>query len=178
VYLEIYNSRIEDLYFTTVVADSLESAQVVAKADIEGAGSSITFELSLDGQIVQTATAKVADGHAEATIHVEKPHLWYPATYGAQPLYQLKAILHQDDAELDTVSKKVGIRKARLVQRDLKDAPGKSFFFEINNIPVFCGGSNWIPADNFLPRITEEKYRSWLKLVRDGNQIMLRCVYI
>ncbi|KAL1968698.1 hypothetical protein VTN77DRAFT_1524 [Rasamsonia byssochlamydoides] len=174
VYLEIYSSRIEDLYFTTKVADSLDSAQIVAKADVEGTGSSVTFELSLDGQTVQTAAAEVADGHAETVLHVEKPQLWYPATYGKQPLYQLKATLHQDGRELDVLSKRLGIRKAVLVQRAVKDAPGSSFFFEINNIPVFCGGSNWIPADCFIPRITKERYRSWLKLVRDGNQIMMR----
>lgn len=174
----MYSSRIEDLYFTTQVADSLDSAQIVAKADIEGTASSVTFELSLGGQVVQTGTAGVVNRHAETVLHVEKPQLWYPATYGKQPLYQLKATLHQDGVELDTMSKSLGIRKAVLVQRGLKDAPGTSFFFEINNIPVFCGGSNWIPADSFIPRITAERYRSWLKLVRDGNQIMVRCVCI
>lgn len=35
-------------------------------------------------------------------------------------------------------------------------------------------GSNWIPADNFLTQITAERYRSWLTLLRDGNQNMVR----
>lgn len=35
-------------------------------------------------------------------------------------------------------------------------------------------GSNWIPADNILTNITNEKYRSWLTLLRDGNQNMVR----
>ncbi|KAG6871040.1 hypothetical protein C0993_003868, partial [Termitomyces sp. T159_Od127] len=34
--------------------------------------------------------------------------------------------------------------------------------------------SNWIPADNFLTTITEQRYRAWLGLLRDGNQNMVR----
>jgi beta-mannosidase len=174
VSLEIYTSRIEDLHFTTKVAESLESAQVIAKADVEGPGSSVTFDLSLDGHTVKQISVKVSGGHAEATLDVPRPELWYPASYGKQPLYHLKATLFQDNLDLDVVTKRLGIRKAAVVQRALKDAPGTSFFFEINNIPIFCGGSNWIPADNFIPRISKERYYNWLKLVRDGNQVMVR----
>jgi beta-mannosidase len=176
IYLEVYKSRIDDLHFTTKVADSLETAEIAATADLEGAlfGSSVTFELSLNGSVVDIQTAKVVESRAQMTFDLHKPELWYPANYGKQPLYQLRATLHLDDIELDSVAKKLGIRKALVVQRELKDAPGTSFFFEINNIPIFCGGSNWIPADNFIPRISKDRYRSWLKLVLDGNQVMVR----
>ncbi|KAJ7688246.1 glycoside hydrolase superfamily [Mycena rosella] len=36
------------------------------------------------------------------------------------------------------------------------------------------GGSNWVPADNFLTTIAPERYRAWLTLLRDGNQNMVR----
>ena len=35
-------------------------------------------------------------------------------------------------------------------------------------------GSNWIPADSFLSTVTEDRYRSWLQLLKDGNQNMVR----
>jgi len=35
-------------------------------------------------------------------------------------------------------------------------------------------GSNWIPADNYLTEVTEERYRAWLQLMVDGNQNMVR----
>ncbi|KAG6880888.1 hypothetical protein C0993_003851, partial [Termitomyces sp. T159_Od127] len=34
--------------------------------------------------------------------------------------------------------------------------------------------SNWIPADNFLTTVTEQRYRAWLSLLRNGNQNMVR----
>jgi beta-mannosidase len=73
---------------------------------------------------------------------------------------------------LDEVVKKTGIRRAELVQD--KDEIGESFYFRVNGVDVFAGGSNWIPADNFLPRITEQKYRDWLQLAVEGGQNMVR----
>jgi beta-mannosidase len=35
-------------------------------------------------------------------------------------------------------------------------------------------GSNWIPADNYLTEVTEERYWDWLQLMVDGNQNMIR----
>ena len=153
---------------------SLQTAKLVAKAEVEGDSSALRFELSLEANLVSTEEVKVADGLATATFHVENPELWYPASYGKQPLYTLTATLVSGDIVLDVKSKRIGIRSARVVQKKLKDAPGTTFYFEINNIPVFCGGSGWIPADNFIPRITSEKYRDWIKLAVEGNQIMIR----
>lgn len=80
--------------------------------------------------------------------------------------------ISKDSQKLDAKTKKTGFRKSELVQNG--DSHGKSFFFRINNVDIFCGGSCWIPADSFLPRITAAKYREWLKLIIEGNQIMAR----
>lgn len=171
--LEIYESRIADLYAAITVADSLKSAKVVAHAQVEGRASRVRFELALEGDKVAAETVDVTSA-ATATFNVDNPALWYPVRYGKQPLYTLSATLLDDDTEVHAVSKKIGIRKVELAQRPLKDQPGKSFFFEVNNIPIFAGGSDWIPADNFIPRISKERYHDWVKLVADGNQFMIR----
>lgn len=174
--LEVYTFRIADLYFTTEVDKSLKSAEVVAKADVEGEdeGSEVRFEISVNGKAVGSETVRVQEGYATATFRTQDPELWYPATYGKQPLYLLTANLISGDKVYDKASKRFGLRRAQLIQRKLDDAPGTTFFFEINNIPIFCGGSNWIPADNFIPRIKPQRYRDWVKLIVDGNQVMVR----
>ncbi|RYP29610.1 hypothetical protein DL767_006662 [Monosporascus sp. MG133] len=169
--LEVYESRITDLWADIDVAKSLESATVTVHAPTEGAASKVRFDISLGGSSV---SSEVVDAGSSATFTVSNPELWYPTRYGKQPLYTIKATLEDDGKEVDTKSKKVGLRRAELIQRPLKDQPGTSFFFEVNNIPIFCGGSDWIPADNFIPRITKEKYYDWVKLVADGNQFMIR----
>jgi beta-mannosidase len=134
----------------------------------------VKFDITLDGKEVASKTVKVTKAHATHKFEFEDPALWYPAPYGKQPLYTITATLLEGKSELSSQSKKFGLRRAELIQRPLTDQPGTSFFFEINNLPIFCGGSDWIPADNFIPRISKEKYYDWIKLLKDGNQFMIR----
>jgi beta-mannosidase len=86
-----------------------------------------------------------------------------------------KATLESASGSLATASKRIGLRRIELVQRPLKDnKPGTSFFFRINGTSVFSCGADWIPADSFLPRITKEKFRSWVKFAARGNHNMIR----
>ncbi|KAL1958971.1 hypothetical protein VTO42DRAFT_3524 [Malbranchea cinnamomea] len=174
--LEIYSARISDLYFRTKVDKSLKHAELTATVEVEGdaEAGTVEFRIALDGEEKGKATAKVDRGIATVTFHVPDPQLWYPARYGRQPLYELMATLSVNGIDLDSSIKRLGLRRAELVQKNLNDAPGTTFFFEVNNIPIFCGGSNWIPADNFIPRISRERYRKWIKLIADGNQVMVR----
>ena len=179
IYIEVYESRIIDLHFSTKVDESLESATVVAKVDFEGQADYVKFDLSINGELVALCVEASGSSHTvEAVLRTEKPKLWYPRRYGKQPLYALTATLlakrNGINVVFDTISKRFGLRRARVVQRALDDAPGTTFMFEINNIPIFCGGSNWIPAHNFQTLLDPQKYRDWVRLAADGNQIMLR----
>lgn len=174
VYLETFTSRIDELYFTVDVPESLATATITATAEVVGPATDIIFTLlDSNGATVELAKVPVENGKATTTIVVETPKLWYPHGYGEQPLYKLTALL---GGELDETSKVLGLRRALVQQKPLTDAEGTSFFFEINNIPIWAGGSNWIPADSFLNRVDDAKYRRWLELVRDGNQVMIRYV--
>ncbi|KND91059.1 Beta-mannosidase B [Tolypocladium ophioglossoides CBS 100239] len=172
--LEVYDSRVTDLYVHVDVDSSLNSAEVVAHASTEGKASKVRFDISLGSMSIASETVHVTHDNAAAAFKVQNPELWYPIRYGKQPLYTVKATLLDGGEEADSLSKKIGLRKAELVQRRLTDQPGMSFFFRINNIPVFCGGSNWIPADNFIPRISRERYYDWVRLIAEGNQFMIR----
>lgn len=174
--LEVYHSRIADLYFTTEVDKSLKSAEVIAKAEVEGGGDGdeMLFEVSLDAKVIGAERVTVEKCFATATFKSQNPKLWYPHTYGEQPLYVLSATLSRKKTFLDTASKRFGLRRAEVIQRKLDDATGTTFLFEINNIPIFCGGSNWIPADSFTQSIGRKRYRDWVKMAVDGNHVMLR----
>lgn len=172
--LEIISSRISDLYFVASVDKSLETAQLAAKAETEGAATEVKFVISLNGEEVDSKVVQASEGLATHTFDIKEPKLWYPKSYGEQPLYTLTATLSHSEIVIHTESKKFGLRRAELIQQPLIDQPGTSFFFQINNTPIFCGGSDWIPADNFIPRISKEKYHDWVKLVADGNQFMIR----
>ncbi|KAL8874103.1 MAG: hypothetical protein Q9174_000507 [Haloplaca sp. 1 TL-2023] len=174
VYLEVYTSRIADLYFETKVERSLEAADISVACEIEGEASRVRFDISLKDKGLVSAMVEVVDGRASATFKTRRPELWYPARYGRQPLYSLEATLFVEDNICDWKTKRLGIRRAEVVQRGLEGEPGTTFFFQINNIPIFCGGSNWIPADMLIPRIGPSRYRAWIRLAAEGNQSMIR----
>lgn len=173
----MYHARISDLFIFDIKLDeNLKSAKVAVIAEVEGSTRDVRFRIyDSPTNVIMDKTVKIANENAYVDFTIKDPELWYPAGYGNQPLYSVVATLtDRNNVKLDSKEKDFGIRRAELIQRPLKDQPGTSFFFRINNIPIFCGGSNWIPADNFLPRIPPYKYRDWVKLVADGNQRMIR----
>ncbi|KAJ3580342.1 hypothetical protein NPX13_g220 [Xylaria arbuscula] len=144
------------------------SGRIIVKVS-EAHGQSVQVSLSLNGLVVfEEDCITNANGVAEALFSIARPELWYPFTHGAQTRYELKASLGSHDS----MSKKIGFRRAQLIQEE--DEFGKSFFFRINGNDVFCGGSCWIPADSFLSQIPEQRYRDWVKLLYEGNQNMIR----
>jgi len=84
------------------------------------------------------------------------------------------ATLLSDGEIVDTQEQRLGIRRLRLVQDAVEGEAGSSFRFEVNNIPVFCGGANWIPADLLLHRVTPERYRSYLQRAATAHMQMIR----
>ncbi|KAF1927066.1 glycoside hydrolase family 2 protein [Didymella exigua CBS 183.55] len=173
VRLETYQARVEDVRVDYKLDDGLQSVQGTISAVVEGSSAqSVIFKVQDGDKQVFKETAKVSDGVAKVEFHVKNPRLWYPHGYGAQPLYEVTATVSADEVDLHSTTRRTGFRKGELVQQP--DKIGKSFFFRINNVDVFCGGSDWIPADNFTPRITEDKYRKWLEMMIDGYQLMIR----
>lgn len=99
--------------------------------------------------------------------------LWYPRNYGPQTLYRIRAVLSSPTTTASTShTQTLGFRKAELIQTP--DSLGRSFYFRINNLPIFCGGSNWIPASIFLPSLTPASYTTHLASVAASNQTMIR----
>ena len=173
VRLESYQARLEDLRVDYKLDDSLKSVQGTVSARVEGpSAQNVTFAVFDGDTLVFKESANISDGVAKVEFHVNNPKLWYPHGYGKQPLYKITATVLADGAEVHEASRRTGFRKGELIQEP--DAVGKTFYFRINGVDVFCGGSDWIPADSFTPRVTEEKYRRWLEMMVDGYQLMIR----
>ncbi|KAH7188106.1 glycoside hydrolase family 2 protein [Fusarium flagelliforme] len=174
IYLEVYESRISKFLVSQNVAEDLSSAEITVKGKVEnpnaiGKVSIRLIENSTEEEVMAAFVELFSDGSFECQLKVDDPKLWYPFMYGEQHLYTIKTSIPGH-----TVSKTIGIRRLRLLQEPLKDQPGTSFIFEVNNIRLFAGGSCWIPADFMLPRVTEIKYKNWFRLMKEGNQTMVR----
>ena len=67
----------------------------------------------------------------------------------------------------------VGLRDIRLVRE--YDEWGRSYRFELNGVPVFIKGANYIPCDMFLPRVSDEVYE---KTVADAVAVGMNMLRI
>lgn len=179
IYLEIYEARVSDLSVRTELDVGHQQAVLDISVQVEGNAGFARIDVEIDGMTVESCITTLGSRKTTTTISLEKPKLWWPWTLGNQNLYTVKATLlsrenSSAEEELDSLQKRFGIRKIELVQQPLQGQEGTSFFFRVNDVPIFAAGSCWVPIDSFPSRATSEKYHSWIKLARDTNQVMLR----
>lgn len=104
---------------------------------------------------------------------IENPKLWWSNGLGEPNLYEFKIeLLDQTGNEIESRNVVTGLRSIKLVRE--KDAVGESFMFELNGVPVFIKGANYIPNDNFVTRVTDEDYQKVIQDALDANMNMLR----
>ncbi|HHI68189.1 MAG TPA: glycoside hydrolase family 2 protein, partial [Planctomycetes bacterium] len=103
---------------------------------------------------------------------IPRPRLWWTNGLGEPHLYTLEAVLSGEGLVLDRRSTRIGLRTLRLVRK--KSMGGKSFYFELNGIPLYCKGADWIPADSFPSRVTPGKYEFLVKSAAAAHMNMLR----
>ena len=119
------------------------------------------------------AESTVSAAHpATIELTIDRPQLWWPNGYGEQPLYEAVVSLQQGDTVLDERRYRLGLRTVELRQEE--DEWGRSFEFWVNGVPIFAKGSNWIPADSFPTRITNEHLQTLIRAAADTHQNMLR----
>jgi len=102
---------------------------------------------------------------------IQKPERWWPNGLGPQRLYDVRARLSSAGLE-DTAGRRVGLRTVDVVTEP--DEIGESFRIEVNGVPVFMKGANYVPADHFTPRSDGPRYRKLFESVADANMNMLR----
>jgi len=105
--------------------------------------------------------------------------MWWPNGYGDQPLYNLYCIFETQnpaDNELSSKNTNVAMRSVELVQEEIKEGvEGLSFYFKVNDVPIFAKGANWIPG-HVLPELgyDERMLRRTLQSAKDAHMNMLR----
>ena len=92
---------------------------------------------------------------------INNPKLWWPNGYGEQPLYTVEVALSDyKKNELDKWVRRIGLRT--LTVNTEKDEYGECFAHEVNGVKIFAMGADYIPEDNILSRVNEERTRALL----------------
>ena len=137
------------------------SAPVTLRIFVGGHGWQMEREISVRGS------------SARIQMLVPSPQLWWPNGQGEQPLYSAVFTLSDAAGELlDERQVQFGIRTVKLLQTH--DADGETFIIEVNERKIFCKGADWIPGDNFLPRMQPDTYARLLGMARDAHMNMIR----
>ncbi len=171
-------TEITSLYFATVSIDSGRATilcQYKCHTDVRNyEGLSLRLSVSLNGETKSEHEIPLRFVMGRTQFAVENPQLWWPNGYGEHPVYHVTAqILHNGTpiAEKDAI---FGIRTVKLDRTDVTDEYGGEFRFLINGEPIFCKGSNWVPADALHSR-DAARYEKMLALWKDTNCNILRC---
>jgi beta-mannosidase len=127
--------------------------------------------VSHKGETVAKAAVELPDGTGRAIVELNDPKLWWPAGMGEAALYEVRVELRDADGNaLDTVSRRIGLRTIKLLEKDDQN----SLRFEVNGIPFFSKGANWIPADAFANRVTPDVLRRYVEDAAAVNMNTLR----
>jgi beta-mannosidase len=173
---------------------TLFDAQI--KTRLLSAGAALTISLDADALMPETATivlslmgqtfkaepilrsfnVSLPAGRTRLTfeMNVPDPHLWFPWDRGNPDLYTLTVEVQRSGRMLDRVTESVGLREITLRRNPDTPPKAKDWTFVVNGQPVYLRGANWVPADAFPARMTEDDYRAWLEMARAANLNALR----
>jgi beta-mannosidase len=159
------------------LSDSVAELEFICEIESEIDNSAyidITYSHTLDISGQRTRKIKLEKGIAAYSIFytVKQPQRWWTNDLGFPVTYGFSIDLSYDSRFLDSKSTTIGLRTLELVQE--KDSIGASFYFKLNGIPVFIKGANYIPPDNFLPRIKGNAYEKIVLDAKESNMNMLR----
>jgi len=166
--------RIDNLHLRQDHVDE-SRADIAAVATVDavqdGAFDLRLWQTAPDGKRSLAALRRVelraGANRIELPLHIDRPQRWFPNGYGAQPLYRFEVQIGDGKAGARTGLRSISLR------RD-PDDKGKSFYFEVNGIPIFAKGANSIPFDMFQPRVDKAQLRRVLQSARDANMNFLR----
>ncbi len=144
----------------SVDVERFREEELQLRAYVGGGESSVETTIQFTGETVKLQV-EIADAK-----------LWWPNGFGEQPMYNAVLSLLKNDIEIDEVEVPFAIRTIRLLQE--ADAEGKSFIVEVNGVKIFCKGADWIPSDNFIPRIPDSTYSTLLTMAKSAHMNMIR----
>lgn len=178
VYLKAWSGPVmEDVFISTQSigkknAEMKASVEIASDRDYPSAILSVMDADSKKQLASKKISLKAGVNEVELPFDVKNPKLWWCNGMGDANLYDFKINLSVDNQDADSRMLTTGIRKIEVVRDEDKD--GRTFYFRLNGRPVFAKGANYIPCDNFLPRVTPEIYGRTVKDAVDANMNMLR----
>ena len=178
IVLEAWNDiRIEDVFVQQKsVSDkkALITTHVEILADQDISDVVISVNDSTTGKTYAAIPVEIKKGKNTIPVNftIDRPKLWWCNGLGEPNLYTFQTIIAIHSEIKDKRTTTTGLRSLKVINKP--DQHGTEFYVELNGVPVFAKGANYIPSDNFLPRVTNEKYKQTILNAVNANMNMLR----
>jgi beta-mannosidase len=179
--LNFYNlASIDDLNVRQLNLSD-KSAQLSNDVEITGVLSQtekaeLTINCTLEGKSVSSKTIAIdiqpGKNKFSVPMEIADPQRWMPHGWGKPVLYNITATINRQAKAEATKSQRIGLRTIRLVNE--KDAVGESYYFEVNGIPMYAKGANYIPSDAILTNVTTERYQEIFRNITAANMNIVR----
>ena len=172
------DAKIEDVFVEPVKIEARQAKYNVRANITADTAKKYRLSVYLDNSSKplneQTVLLKKGTNEESLSLVIPNPRLWWPNGMGKPDMYSVKVVLSDEKGvdDLDEKTEKIGVRTIEVVQD--KDSIGRSFYFRVNGLPLFAKGSNHVPCDALITKISNEQYRDIINAVRDANMNMLR----
>ena len=204
VYLETWSgTRIADVwYIQKDVTKARAQLRTVVEVEADEPVEAATLTITADGKPATTKTVALEKGLNTITLDytLKSPRLWWTNGLGEPYLTTMKLSLTPNPSregegsiylqgqnqteELTTplssargargeAVTSLGLRSLRL--HNDKDQYGHNLYFELNGEPLYAKGSDMIPNDNFLSRVTDSIYH---QVVADAAAVNMNIIRV
>lgn len=172
VKLELYDDvRISNAHISVKeINDSI--AWMYARVELKSSARKTSLVLKVNDAFKEFQT-NGRDTAVDLTFQVLQPKLWWPNGMGEQHQYLFKIHAYADGLLVDSCAVKTGIRTIRLVMEP--DSIGTSFYFVVNDKPVFIQGANYVPQ-SLMPGSVKDIER--LRLLKDAASVGMNMLRI
>ncbi len=177
VVLKVWNqARIENVQYVQKEVNKKE-AKLSAVFEINSNTAKVmSFEIydSKANQLLAAKKTNVVKGINQISVDfvIKEPKLWWTNGLGEPYLYNLKSQIRLEKQILDIKTENIGIRTLNLIRKP--DSAGHTFYIELNGVPVFMKGSNYVPNDQFPARVTTTQYENIISSAAEANMNMIR----
>lgn len=175
--IRIYAETAEEVDQSMIRTYAIDAskADLTFRTDIRNYGATaadVTVSgVIMPGNISFSKTVKVpANAREEMSIDgivLNNPELWWPNTYGRQPLYTADVTISAEGTVHHSVSFKFGVREFTY------PIDGNRLGIYCNGIRILAKGGNW-GMDDGLKMDTPEKYDDKMRLHAEANFTMIR----
>ena len=166
------DGKINDVYVRQIELNDALAKLILQVEFANSKTDGYTFDVFVNDSLVAISQDGFQYSPHSIPFEIKNPKRWWPHNLGEPYLYDIKVFVKDNDIILDSITVKKGLRTINLIAE--KDSIGESFYFKVNDAPVYAKGANYIPQNSLQNKVADSHYQKLLDDVVKANMNMLR----